>query len=95
MFDTMKDVEERDRNPESSDVATEIAQICGVLNAATACLVGLLARVVEIGSWQVSGIHNPTQWVAWQCGVSPTRAGSPAAVSEAHWLRRDETWVCV
>src|SRR5687767_9983769 len=74
-------VEERNRNPESSELEAEIAQTCGVMNAATARLVSLLARVLELGSWQVSGIHNATQWVAWQCGVSPARARSLVAMA--------------
>jgi hypothetical protein len=75
-------MKERNRDPEASELESEIAQICGVLNAVTARLVSLLARVVEIGSWQVSGIHNPTQWVAWQCGVSPARARSLLAMAK-------------
>jgi len=46
------------------------------MNATAARLVGLIARVVESGTWQVAGIHSPTQWVSWQCGVSPARARS-------------------
>jgi hypothetical protein len=59
----------------------EIAQVCGVLNAATARLVGLIARVLESEAWQVSGIHSPSHWVAWQCGVSPSRAGRLVAMA--------------
>ena len=81
VFDTMRGMEERDRDSESSDLEMEIARTCGVLNAATAHLVDLLARVLELGSWQVSGIHNPAQWVAWQCGVSPSRARSLLAMA--------------
>ena len=69
-------MEERNREPEASELETEIAQTCGVLNAATGRLVVLLARVLEAGTWQVAGIHSPSQWVAWQCGVSTARARS-------------------
>ena len=37
--------------------------------------------MLESGSWQVAGIHSPTQWVAWQCGVSPSRARSLVAMA--------------
>src|SRR5215207_8633988 len=74
MFGTMGVVGERNREPESSELEAEIAETCGLLNATTGRLVALLARVLESGCWQVAGIHSPTQWVAWQCGVSPARA---------------------
>ena len=70
----MRAVEERIREPVSSELEAEIARTCGVLNATTGHLVGLLARVLESGVWQVAGIHSPAQWVAWKCGVSPARA---------------------
>jgi hypothetical protein len=57
-------------------VIEEIAEVCGVLNAATGRLVSLIAGVLETRSWQGSGIHSASQWVAWQCGVSPGRARS-------------------
>ena len=74
-------VGERNREPLSSELEAEIAQTCGLLNATTGRLVSLLARVLESGCWQVAGIHSPTQWVAWQCGVSPTRAKSLVALA--------------
>ena len=72
---------ERNREPVSSELEAEIARTCGVLNATTGHLVGLLAQVLESGCWQVAGIHSPTQWVAWHCGVSPARARSLLAMA--------------
>jgi hypothetical protein len=69
-------VGERNREPVSSELEVEIARTCGLLNATTGHLVSLLDRVLETGIWQVAGIHSPTQWVAWKCGVSPARARS-------------------
>ena len=69
-------MEECNREPVSSELEAEIALMCGVLNATTGRLVGLLAQVLESGCWQVAGIHSPTQWVSWKCGVSPARARS-------------------
>ena len=77
----MNPVEECNREPVSSELEAEIALTCGVLNATTGRLVGLLAQVLESGIWQVAGIHSPTQWVAWQCGVSPARAKSLLAMA--------------
>ncbi|MDP1807245.1 MAG: DUF222 domain-containing protein, partial [Acidimicrobiales bacterium] len=72
---------ERDREPVSSELEAELALTCGVLNATTGRLVGLLAQVLESGIWQVAGIHSPTQWVSWKCGVSPARARSLLAMA--------------
>ena len=69
-------MEERDREPECGDLEAEIAGVCGLMNATAARLVALIAQVLEAGTWQVAGIHSPSQWVAWQCGVSPARARS-------------------
>lgn len=52
----------------------EIAEVCGVINAATARLVRLIARVLETGASEGAGIHSAEQWVAWKCGVSSGRA---------------------
>lgn len=51
-----------------------MAEVCGVLNAATGRLVGLVGELLASGCWQVTGIHSPQQWVAWKCGMSPHRA---------------------
>lgn len=81
VFGTMECMEERQREPVSSELEGEIARICGVMNASTARLVALLARVLETGTWQVAGIHSPSQWVAWKCGLSPARARSLVAMA--------------
>ncbi|MDP1805580.1 MAG: DUF222 domain-containing protein, partial [Acidimicrobiales bacterium] len=74
-------MEERIREPVSSELDAEIALTCGVLNATTGRLVGLLAQVLESGIWQVAGIHSASQWVSWKCGVSPARAKSLLAMA--------------
>ena len=60
----------------ASELEAEIAQVCGLMNAITGQLVGLIARVLETESWQGAGIRSASQWVAWKCGVSPSRAGA-------------------
>jgi len=82
----MDPMEERDTKPVAGELEAEIAEVCGVMNATTARLVALIARVLETEVWQVSGIHCASQWVAWQCGVSPSRARSLVAMAR----RRDE-----
>src|SRR5688572_1005180 len=53
-----------------------MAQVCGLMNAATGRLVSLIARVLETEAWQGAGIRSASQWVAWKGGVSPARARS-------------------
>ena len=53
-----------------------MAEVCGVINAATARLVRLIAGVLGTESWQGSGVRSASHWVAWKCGVSPARARS-------------------
>ncbi len=59
----------------------EIAEVCGMINAATARLVRLLGEVLATGSWEGAGIRSPEQWVAWKCGVGPARARSLVAMA--------------
>jgi hypothetical protein len=68
-------VEERaEREAIAAELEVQIAQVCGVMNAATGRLVSLIARVLETESWQGCGIRSASHWVAWKCGVSPARA---------------------
>ncbi|HEX3620834.1 MAG TPA: DUF222 domain-containing protein [Acidimicrobiales bacterium] len=78
--------ERAERREVGDQLEVEIAEVCGLMNATAGRLVRLLASVLETGCWQVSGIHSPTQWVAWKCGVSPSRARSLVATAR----RRDE-----
>jgi Domain of unknown function (DUF222) len=58
----------------ATELETRIADVCGVLNAAHAQLVTLIAEAVETGVWDVAGIRSPQHWVAWKTGFSPARA---------------------
>ena len=66
--------ERNEKAAEAEAIELEIAQVCGVLNAATARLVRLIARVLETESWHGWGIRSASHWVSWKCGVSPARA---------------------
>ncbi|HEX8771185.1 MAG TPA: DUF222 domain-containing protein [Acidimicrobiales bacterium] len=59
---------------EVEGLEAEMASLCGLVNAATGRLVSLVARVIETGAWEVSGIRSPSHWVAWKCGLSASRA---------------------
>lgn len=56
------------------DIDVELADVAGILNAQHARLVEIVARALETGEWSGSGIHSPTQWLAWRTGLSPHRA---------------------
>jgi hypothetical protein len=47
-----------------------VAALCGVLHAATASLVEVLAGVLEREAWAEPGIRSPIHWVTWRGGVS-------------------------
>jgi Domain of unknown function (DUF222)/HNH endonuclease len=59
---------------ETADLETRLADVCGVLNAAHAQLVAIIAEAVETGAWDVPGVRCAQHWVAWKTGISPARA---------------------
>ncbi len=63
-----------ERESNAARLEAEIAEVCGVINAATARLVRLIGRILETGAWEGVGIRSAEQWVAWKCGVGPGRA---------------------
>lgn len=71
--------EERESDCEA--IEAEIAEVCGVLNAAAGRLVILIARALATDAWEGTGIHSPEQWVAWKCGVSRGRARRMVAMA--------------
>ena len=70
-----------EREAEGARLEGEIAELCGVVNAATGRLVERIGRVLETGCWEGAGIRSPEQWVAWKCGLSPARARSLVAMA--------------
>ena len=50
----------------------ELAEVCGMVNAATCRLVELIAKVLATDAWHGVGIHSAEQWVGWKCGVPAT-----------------------
>lgn len=60
-----------------------LAEVMGVLNAATAEIVALVAEALAADAWQVAGMRSPAHWVAWQCGISPARAATFVAMARS------------
>ena len=58
----------------ATDLEKRLADVCGVLNAAHAQLVSLVAEALETGAWDVAGVRGPQHWVAWKTGFSPSRS---------------------
>jgi len=70
-----------DTEAEADRLDAEIAEVCGVINAATARLVRLIGQVLETESWAGWAIRSPEHWVAWKCGVGRARARSLVAMA--------------
>ncbi len=74
------DVEDRaGKEAIAAELELEIAEVCGVMNAATSRLVGLIARVLETESWQGWGIRS-----ASHCGLEVRRVAGPGADAGDH-----------
>jgi hypothetical protein len=58
-----------------------VAVVCGELNAARARLVDEIAGVIEAGVWEGHGLRSIEHWVAWQTGLSPSRAAQVVAIA--------------
>lgn len=64
------------------ELEAEVAELCGLINAAHAELVDRIARVIEGGSWVGTGIRSVAHWVTLHCGVSAARARQLVTVAE-------------
>jgi hypothetical protein len=60
-----------------------VAAVMGVVNAATAELVELIAEADRTGAWQGWGIRSLDHWVCWRCGVSSHRARRLVSMARA------------
>jgi Domain of unknown function (DUF222)/HNH endonuclease len=71
----------------ADDLEARLAAVCGVLNAAHAQLIQLVAEVVDTGVWDVPGVRTVEQWVAWKTGLAPARAKQTVQIaSRSHEL---------
>lgn len=52
----------------------DIAEVCGVINAAHGRLVDLISSVIATEAWKMAGIGSVEHWVTWKCGLAAHRA---------------------
>ena len=78
--------DDTDTGGAGADPEVLIAEIAGHLNVQHARLVAVMADVLADDDWVGTGIHTPTQWLAWKAGLSPERARMITNVAE----RRDD-----
>src|SRR4051794_23484920 len=64
--------------------------LMGVINVATAAVVGLVERAIGGGLWAGQGARSVEHWVCFQTGVSPARARRLVRMAR----RRGELPVC-
>ncbi len=63
------------------ELEAEIAEVCGILNAANGRLADLVADAIDEGIWTGWQIHSPGHWLAWKSALSPARAHSVARLA--------------
>ena len=51
-----------------------VSEVMGVVNAASARLIGLVRQCIDEGWWEHSGCRSPEHWVEARCGLSRSRA---------------------
>ena len=66
---------------EVAAVEVPLAEVVGLLNAATARLTALVAEALRTGVWEQAGIRSPEHWLAWKAGVSGARAARLVAMA--------------
>ena len=59
----------------------ELSEVSGVLNAAHARLVALVAEALAGEQWAQTGIRSPDHWLAWKTGLSPRRAAEVVVIA--------------
>jgi 5-methylcytosine-specific restriction endonuclease McrA len=75
-------------NVEDTPVATlhaleaELTEVCGHLNLLHARMVQLVGEALDAKAWVQWGIHTPAHWLAWQTGLSPSRARAIVRIAE-------------
>ena len=76
------DVAEAEIGSPAPDPDVLIAEIAGRLNVQNGRLVAVMADVLSNDDWVGTGVHTPTQWLAWKAGISPERAQLITQVAE-------------
>lgn len=60
----------------STSISDEIGILCGHLNVLHGRLVAIAEQALITGAWAGHGIRSPEHWLAWQTGLSPSRAAN-------------------
>lgn len=69
------------------DVATsELADLCGVINAAHGRMVEVVSEALTTEVWAGAGIMSPRHWVTWQTGLADRAGGDVVRLAQ----RREE-----
>ncbi len=53
-----------------------IAELMGVINAATAELLSVVKEALDTDAWGGAGLRSPAHWLAWRAGLSQARAAA-------------------
>jgi hypothetical protein len=67
-------------------IHAEFVALCGHLNVLHARMVELVAESLAVDAWSGPGLRSPEHWLAWQTGLSPSRAKRIVAMAR----RREE-----
>ena len=68
-------------------IYSDVAGVCGHVNAQHARLVRLTERVLSEHVWEESGCRTAAHWLAWQTGTATSTARKILAVAERGALR--------
>ncbi|MDE0678969.1 MAG: DUF222 domain-containing protein [Gammaproteobacteria bacterium] len=63
------------------DLETQITELWGHINAATAQFLALLAEFDRREGWGQHGVSSCAHWLSWQCGISPGAAREKVRVA--------------
>jgi len=63
-------------------IYSDVAGICGHVNAQQARLVRLTERVLSEHVWEPTGCRTAAHWLAWQTGTASSTARKILAVAE-------------
>ena len=77
-------IAERQREEDALNaLETEITELWGHINAATAHFLALLAEFDRREGWAQHGVVNCAHWLSWQCGIGPVAAREKVLVARA------------
>ncbi len=63
------------------ELEAEVAEVCGILNAAHGRLADLVADAIDEGIWEGWQIQSPGHWLAWKSAMAPAQAHAVARLA--------------